>query len=129
MTNRVAVYGSLRQGHGNNRLLQRGDAKYICTTKTANKYGMFSLGGFPFVSLKSDFTPIVVEVYEVSDSCLSSLDMLEGYRKDGHSFYNRSTVKLVDCEDALIYHIDDRTNEIPVNNGDWNDYCTSRRSN
>lgn len=123
---KVAVYGSLRQGHGNNALLRQGGASYVCTTKTAKNYAMYSLGGFPFVNLSEKKTPITVEVYEVSDQCLRQLDMLEGYRGNDQSFYNRTSIPLVDCEDAYIYHIDDRTNDKPVNNGDWNEYIKSR---
>lgn len=125
----VAVYGSLRKGHGNNDLLVRGGAEFICTTRTKSKFAMYSLGGFPFVSLTEHKVPITVEVYEVDSHCLARLDCLEGYREgSGDSFYNRSQVNLENLDKpAFIYHIDNRTNQSPVTSGDWNEYKSPNR--
>lgn len=94
----VAVYGSLKQGFGNNRLL--GDSPLLGTTLTEPKYTLYSMGAFPCVAPHGD-TAVTVEVYEVESRVFSRLDMLEGYP----TFYNR---KQIDTEygQAWMYYID-----------------------
>lgn len=132
---KVAVYGSLRDGMGNNRLLD--GSVMLSRTRTKRPYKMYSLGGFPRVALNSEpVCPIVIEVYEVDDKTLDRLNSLEGYRgEDGDNFYNRSEIETEDGQVALIYHIEDggeyggnRSQEV-VENGDWVDYVFSRRHN
>lgn len=122
---KVAVYGSLRKGMGNNRLL--GDSKYLGTTVTKQSCSMYSLGGFPMVSLTRAVCPIVVEVYECDDGTLERLDFLEGYRgPNAQNFYDRSEVE-TDLGTALIYHIENSTREAPlVADGDWVNYKAKR---
>lgn len=42
MTTKVAVYGTLRKGHGNSGLLSNADL--LGTFRTKNKYYMYNLG-------------------------------------------------------------------------------------
>ena len=100
---RVAVYGTLLQGFGNNRLLH--DAQYLGATVLPG-WEMYSLGGFPAITLPDgDEQPrIQVEIYEVNKDTLDRLDRLEGYPH----FYDRMEVayNLGDGEDlAWIYWI------------------------
>lgn len=94
---KVAVYGTLKQGHGNHTLLR--DATYIGATVTEPTFTMYNLGAFPAIEAEGD-TPISVEVYEVDDDTFERLDRLEGYP----NFYNR---RVVDTEygKAWIYFI------------------------
>lgn len=85
MINLVAVYGSLKKGYGNHRLLE--NAEYLGTTDTAPDWTMYSLGGFPAIVPDGD-TQICIEVYNVTQREFQSLDMLEGYP----SFYNRRVI-------------------------------------
>lgn len=115
----VAVYGSLRKGLGNHGRLH--GAQYIGTTTTSEKYSMYSLGGFPKVSLTGVKTsPIVVEIYECDASVMRGLDQLEGYLGPGMgNFYDRSEVE-TGLGPALIYHIEDpHTGRGLVEKGDW----------
>ena len=106
MTSKVAVYGSLRKGMGNNGRL--GNSECLGTTVTDLPFAMYSLVGFPMVSLSKPLVPIVVEVYECNNEVLQSLNTLEGYRGEGKdNFYDRSLVA-TGLGDALIYHIEDR---------------------
>lgn len=74
-----AVYGTLRQGWGNNRLLQNKGAEYLGTMKTPASYRMYSLGGFPGVAENGD-TAITVEIYRVTDDqVIRNVNSLEGY--------------------------------------------------
>jgi gamma-glutamylcyclotransferase (GGCT)/AIG2-like uncharacterized protein YtfP len=123
MTNYVAVYGSLRQGLGNHRLLEQSELVGIHTVSLP--YTMLDLGSFPgLVRNKWKTTPITVEVYAVDDETMESLDWLEGYPR----FYNREQVEIGDKE-AWIYFLADRTQYVrtaTVASGDWKSYINQR---
>ena len=110
---RVAVYGSLRQGMGNHRLLE--GSKFL-GQDVIEGFVMYSLGAFPCVkSVWPDpDNSIVVEVYEVDDDTFARLDRLEGYP----SFYDRRKTD-TKFGDAWIYTIEERTSGIRVDHGDW----------
>ena len=121
---RVLVYGSLRKGMGNHRLLEGQD--FVGETLTKEPYAMYSLGGFPMVSLEGDkVSPIVVEAYDVDDRGLARLNQLEGFHGKGQrNFYDCSHVETVDHEGGLIYHIEgeaSRPNPL-VEDGNWVNY-------
>lgn len=119
----VAVYGTLRTGEGNYRCMVRADGKSLGLGATVNNYNLYSLGGFPKVSLtRNDHeVPVVVEVFETDERGLTGpLDGLEGYP----AFYDRTLVdvKLDSGETvkAWIYHIENDSGlTSPIKNGDW----------
>ena len=101
MKHHVFVYGSLKQGYGNHRLLE--DSKFLgkYITRDADFY-MISLHSFPGV-LKTEggegFS-ISGELYEIDDATLKNLDILEG---NGH-FYKRELVEVLSfSEKAWMY--------------------------
>ena len=110
-----AVYGSLRYGLGNHRVISgapRQDDGII-----SGKFRMVSLNSFPGLIKTDKPTDIVVEVYEVNNEAQAQgLDWLEGYP----SFYDRELVTLVDGRECWVYFLDDSfsTNE-PVDSGNW----------
>ncbi len=120
-TTKVAVYGSLRKGMHNHRILS--GAKFLGTTVTQEPYAMYSLGGFPKVVLGEPVCPIVVEVYEVDVEGLVRLDQLEGFYGHGRdNFYDRTQVKTSDLGKAWIYHIERHNQSMTTNligDGDW----------
>jgi len=84
VTNRVFVYGTLRKGFGNHRLLE--DAKFIGDGEISGH--LYLCYGLPMVLRHKDTpreegssgTPRVVgEVYEVDQFQLGDLDTLEGH--------------------------------------------------
>ena len=92
MKHNVAVYGSLLEGLGNHSLLKQFNAKLLGACHTKPEYTMISLGGFPGV-IKNGQTSIHLEIYEVNDECLHSLDGLEGFQEGrSNNFYNRETI-------------------------------------
>ena len=98
-TTTVAVYGSLKKGFGNHRLLAHIEAN---TKDVVQGFDMYSLGGFP--GIKKGEGSIAVELYEVDDTTLSRLDSLEGYRKGAdNTFYDRLTVTTDSGAETLIY--------------------------
>lgn len=112
---KVAVYGSLRQGMGNHRVL--GDSPLLGQCRVTG-FEMFSLGGFPFV--RHGDGEITIEVYAVNEHTSMRLDNLEGYP----SFYNRALI-WTPYGPAWIYFIDrQETTAPPVTHGDWVAYRT-----
>ena len=86
MTNLVFVYGTLKKGFGNHRLLEKahflGEA-YLRRTK------MVDLGAYPAV-ITGGKKDVMGEIYQVDDETLARLDRLEGHP----SFYERRQVKV-----------------------------------
>jgi gamma-glutamylcyclotransferase (GGCT)/AIG2-like uncharacterized protein YtfP len=118
----VAVYGTLRAGCGNHRVIEGAIRQEDGVV--AGLFEMFSLGGFPALTHSDTPHDIVVEVYEVNNEAhAQGLDWLEGYP----TFYDREVVTLVDGRKCWSYFIDplDRK-QTPIPSGDWvkftNDY-------
>lgn len=88
----VFVYGSLKEGFGNHRLIS--SFKKIGEGTIEGK--MYSLGAFPAVVLDKENPDLIHgEIYDVNtESGLERLDMLEGYRpNEKNNFYDRVEVK------------------------------------
>jgi gamma-glutamylcyclotransferase (GGCT)/AIG2-like uncharacterized protein YtfP len=121
---KVFVYGTLRKGYGNNRLLTQ--ATFLSKGETVNKYTMFA-SGIPYVNKHIETDTIKGELYEVTDKELERLDLLEGYNPSKHedSWYKREKVDIKDengsIEEAYIYFNDTKTNTI-VESGDYTNY-------
>lgn len=113
---KVAVYGTLRKGFSNHRLLEH--SKFLGETKTDAAFTMFTSYRVPWISNGGE-TKITIEVYEIDSQTLEQLDWLEGYP----SFYNR---KLIDTEfgEAWVYFIDYKTSIFTrrIESGDWAEY-------
>ena len=119
----VAVYGSLRKGLGNHRLLSTSES--LGTHVVNIPFKMVSLGGFPALVPQDDSHEITVELYTSDDpDVYSSLDMLEGYP----SFYNRKKIA-VDGKPAWVYFIESheyvRGRDV-VESGDWSNFVAGR---
>lgn len=96
-THHVFVYGTLKQGHGNNRLLRT--AAFVGRGETVKPFQMRSTGGFPVVFDTNDGerASIAGEVYEVHDEHMHHMDQLEGHP----DWYRRQEV-VVDVSDTGI---------------------------
>ena len=76
-TTTVAVYGTLKKGHGNHRLLSK--SKFVGAGTTSMAYPMIQ-SGIPYVIDEAGKgNRITVEVYRVTAAELRSLDALEGH--------------------------------------------------
>ena len=120
----IAVYGTLREGQGNNRCLL-GSPKL--GTFRLKGFSMVSLGGFPAIDY-DEGGEITAEVYECNVQAEERCNMLEGYRPDQpvQSFYDRVAVDTPFGE-AVIYIMrgilgDSEDDKIP--DGDWVRYST-----
>lgn len=104
MKHLLAVYGTLRQGHGNNRLLENSNLLGI---QKVPGFKMYSLGGFPAINKADDDSSIEIEVYEVtSPNELKNIYRLEGYtgnRDADGNWYDTTDVK-TEFGDAEIFY-------------------------
>ena len=113
-----AVYGSLRAGLGNHRVIERSPRQADGVIEGVfQMYSMYG-GGFPALTHSNTPDNIIVEVYEVNDDAQASgLDALEGYP----SFYDREVVTLADGRECWVYFIDNNKNGFGdyIPSGDW----------
>lgn len=72
---RVAVYGTLKRGYSNHRLLAR--SRFLGTDHLRNIV-LYDLGPYPG-ALEAPSSGVLVEVYEVNDRTFARIDALEGY--------------------------------------------------
>ncbi len=103
---KLFVYGTLKQGRGNNRHYLN-DAKFLGYAKTDRDiWGLVDMGAFPAMTY-GEFQ-VEGEVYEVNDEQLSRIDRLEGVDS---GLYTRHTIvididgDLHDCEAYLMMGI------------------------
>jgi gamma-glutamylcyclotransferase (GGCT)/AIG2-like uncharacterized protein YtfP len=82
MTHTVFVYGTLRRGQGNSRLLR--GAEFVGNATASGL--LYNLGGFPGLRLDDAEGDVVGEVWRVDDATLADLDRLEGA---AFGFYER----------------------------------------
>lgn len=121
---KIAVYGTLRQGYGN--ALYLGDSKLVGKGKTKEKYKL-TASGIPFVKKNEPVHNVVVEVYEVTDEQLPTVDRLEGYDPNDHegSWYKRTPIQVEldngEEVEASIYFNDDEGGTL-IESGDYADY-------
>ena len=125
-SNRVAVYGSLRSGFGNHRLLDNDESTFV-GEEVVQGWGLYPYAGtgFPAAAVKED-AQVVVEVYDVSDAVFKRLDGLEGYP----SFYDRTEVPLVDGTKAWMYFHHKVAPDLKrklIEHGDWKKYVKEVR--
>ncbi len=108
-THVVAVYGTLKQGHGNHDRFLR-DAHYLGSGTTADCYPLV-INGLPYLLDDRDSGyNVEVELYSVSDSLLSRLDGLEGHP----AWYRRRQIPIVldgtgELCDAWVYLMPDKS--------------------
>jgi gamma-glutamylcyclotransferase (GGCT)/AIG2-like uncharacterized protein YtfP len=106
----VGVYGTLKRGEGNHRLLST--SELVTTSLTPPNYGLVDLGAFPGLIPGED--KVVIEVYKVNNHTLSRLDSLEGHP----TFYERKEVDVVvngNTEKVWVYHLNRHKDLAPWN--------------
>lgn len=113
-----AVYGSLKEGYGNNPVM--GKSVLVGTTRTEPKFEMYSLGGFP--GIKPGKSTIEIEVFEVMEpETERAIDRLEGYTagNEKNNFYNKEVIN-TEFGEAFIYTYNYNINEdSKIENGKW----------
>jgi gamma-glutamylaminecyclotransferase len=105
---KVFVYGTLKRGYGNNRLLS--EQTFVGEGYTGGFFDMIN-SGFPVLIPNDDGHVVKGEVFEIDTKMretLSNLDALEGYHgTDGDNMYDRKEirVKLAGTEDWVTCQI------------------------
>lgn len=94
----VFVYGTLKAGEANHRVMTSADGEFITTAKLPGYY-MVNTPWYPFAAKSdNDDDYIEGELYKVPAEKLHILDTLEGYPQ----LYDRDVVSIKDLE-AFIY--------------------------
>lgn len=90
LTQRVAVYGTLKRGRSNSRVLQ---GSHFLGSDTLPGLALYHLGAYPGAVEEPSFT-VHVEVYAVSEPTLKTLDELEDFspERPKSSLYIRRTM-------------------------------------
>lgn len=114
---KVAVYGTLKHGMANHRLLE--GARYV-GTDLLTSITLYDLGEYPAAVLEPS-DGIVVEVYEVNTAHVAALDLLEELdaRNSEAGLYRRSICQTRHGE-AWIYIYNPAVENMPcIRSGSW----------
>jgi gamma-glutamylcyclotransferase (GGCT)/AIG2-like uncharacterized protein YtfP len=89
----LAVYGTLRKGHHNNR--QMAEAPLILSKIKVPNLSLYGLGWYPGVKI-DDGPGVVCDFYDVDEALLKRLDRYEGYdpSRPEHSLFVRKELTL-----------------------------------
>ncbi len=114
---RVFVYGSLRHGLGNHRLME--GSRFIAADRTRPAFSLRDLGSFPGM-VAGGTTSVIGEVWEVDAATLGRLDRLEGHPR----YYMRTPIVLASRRRAETYLLPNTvTGHLQeVASGDWRAY-------
>jgi len=118
--NKVFVYGTLKRGHYNHRLLV--DSDYV-GDGSIEGFDIYDLGCYPGVVQGT--RTVHGEVFSVTDDVLRHLDCLEGYNKTSpeQGLYNKQTtsVQVGDTShEALVYTYNGCTaSDMLIGEGTW----------
>lgn len=96
---RIAVYGSLRKGMGNHRIIE--NANLLSSETMTLPFEMIDMGSFPGLIRSEEMNDIKIEVYEVDDATYKRVERLEGYP----SFYDRELIE-TSAGPAGVYFLD-----------------------
>lgn len=113
---RFAVYGTLKEGHGNHRCLN--GATKLGSFRTPANFTMYTNGYYPAVTVGGN-TSILCEVYETDDqNVIDRVNALEGFRGKGNpnNHYDTETIETpFGAADMFVYR---RTPNLPtIENG------------
>ena len=122
--NKVFVYGTLRKGEANDRLLENA----ACIAEQCWTNGILYDTGFGYPAVKqAQISQIFGELYTVTDSELMRLDQLEGYSEAGkNNLYERiqQTVYTDKGQFNAYIYVANKENLLKqkIPNGDWKEH-------
>lgn len=127
MNKLIGVYGTLRKGERNHKVLR--DSKFIKTIRLEG-YKMYGISGFPAIIKGELIDSIVIEIYRIIDDTIAmELDLLERFdRNYPASSENHYIVQLVKIESEKepieIYTYDHAPENVKergpqLRSGDW----------
>jgi len=113
----IAVYGTLRKGNGNHRLIENADYKGTYTTEPI--YNLYSLGGFPGLK-EGGKTAVVMEVYAVNAEEARRVDGLEGYYPgETPTFYDKINIDTPYGKAGVYTYVRQPSESSLIESGDW----------
>lgn len=123
----VSVYGSLRKKQSNYEYYLSSSI-YKGTFSTEPEYTLHSLSFYPGLKLNGN-TSVVMEVYEVDEKTLETLNRLEGYRPgEKSSFYDRIEINTPWGKAFTYIYVNELSKESIVESGDWVKYKNKEKS-
>lgn len=116
-----AVYGTLRQGQGNNRVM--GESEYLGTMQTPAGYTMYGANnGFPYVAEGGE-TPITVEIFRASRvediTRINRLESYSGVRNHPGNWYDTCDVQTEWGVANMFIRNQARERNDVIASGDW----------
>jgi gamma-glutamylcyclotransferase (GGCT)/AIG2-like uncharacterized protein YtfP len=102
----VFVYGTLKRGYANHRVMLRADGKYLGEAVVSG-YACINTPWYPY-AIKQANAKIKGEVFELENENIVHLDTLEGYP----SHYDRDIIKTKYGDCWIYYSKDDFSKEI-----------------
>ena len=108
MAELVFVYGTLKKGFSNHRLLEKD--KFMGEAETIDQYAMY-VQGIPYVNYDETVSEITGELYQVSNLSLLMIDLLEGHP----SWYYRKKIH-IETDKGKLYKAWMYFNEQKTNN-------------
>lgn len=104
---KICVYGSLRKGMGNHRIIENSQ---LVSTETVNlPFEMIDMGSYPGLIRSKELNEIVIEVYQVDMPTYERVSRLEGYP----SFYNRELIETSVGAGDIYFLDNDKGREYP----------------
>lgn len=114
---RVVVYGTLKEGLHNHRVLSKRGTHFFCGRHVIpSGFKMYDLGAFPALVKDKEGSLVHTEVYEVDDDTFKDLDTLEGFPQ----FYSRKLIPTPYGE-GWVYYVEgrDMSNKTFITDGIW----------
>ena len=123
----VGVYGSLRKTMGNHHYYLS-ESNYKGIFPTEPEYTLHSLSYYPGLKLNGNHS-VVMEVYEVDEEVLKTLNRLEGYRYgEPATFYDRIEINTPWGKAFTYIYVNELSKDSIVESGDWVAYKTEEKS-
>ena len=123
----VSCYGSLRRGMSNHQYYLS-TSEYKGTFRTEPEYTLYSLVYYPGLKQNGNHS-VVMEVYEVDEETLKSLNRLEGYYPGEKStFYDRIEINTPWGKAYTYIYVNELSKESIVESGDWVKFKNKEKS-
>jgi gamma-glutamylcyclotransferase (GGCT)/AIG2-like uncharacterized protein YtfP len=123
----VSCYGSLRREMSNHEYYLS-NANYKGTFTTEPEYTLYSLTYYPGLKLNGN-TSVVMEVFEVDEETLKTLNRLEGYYPGEKStFYDRIEINTPWGKAFTYVYVNELSKDSIVESGDWSEYKNKQKS-
>ncbi len=123
----VSCYGSLRREMSNHQY-HLSSSVYKGTFTTEPEYTLHSLSYYPGLKLNGNHS-VVMEVYEVDEKTLETLDRLEGYRPgEKASFYDRIEINTPWGKAFTYIYVNELSKDSIVESGDWVEFKNKEKS-